>query len=73
MHVVGGDQPAVEEGGGGGDGLGDQAAGVAAQIEQDAVAVRGASRTADRTRSPEPLVKAATLIRTVPAGEAARR
>ncbi|CAM5577488.1 hypothetical protein STENM36S_04550 [Streptomyces tendae] len=35
VDVVRGDQAAVEEGGGGGDGLGDQAAGVAAQVEDD--------------------------------------
>ena len=41
-YVVRGDQAAVEEGGGGGDGLGDQAAGVAAQVEDDPGAGGGA-------------------------------
>lgn len=36
VDVVRGDEAAVEEGGGGGDGLGDQAAGVAAKVEDEA-------------------------------------
>lgn len=34
VHVVRGDQAAVQEGGGGGDGLGDEPTGVAAQVQQ---------------------------------------
>ncbi|CAM5594748.1 hypothetical protein SVIOM74S_04596 [Streptomyces violarus] len=41
VDAVRGDQAAVEEGGGGGDGLGDQAAGVAAQVEDDPAAGLG--------------------------------
>ncbi len=41
VDVVRGDQAAVEEGGGGGDGLGDQAAGVGTQVEDDAGVARG--------------------------------
>ena len=68
VDVVRGDQAAVEEGGGGGDGLGDQAAGVAAQVEEDPGVAGAPRRTAARTASPEPLVNAATLID----GDAAR-
>ncbi|GAA3303210.1 hypothetical protein GCM10020295_51180 [Streptomyces cinereospinus] len=53
VDVVGGDQAAVEEGGGGGDRLGDQAAGVAAQVEDDPRAGRGpADGVADHLAGP---------------------
>ena len=41
LDVVRGDEAPVEEGGGGGDGLGDQTAGVATEVEDEAGGVGG--------------------------------